>query len=117
MRSWLGKTIVCLSVALLTLLLLSALVEGPQEAVAESPAAPPLTGVVFLPCDVPVPLQNQQAAPQLQPNRVEAAAVERDSLSLCALIPVGCDANGQVVRTPRYVDSAYLLFRQEAASG
>ena len=75
-----------------------------------------VTGLLLAPCDGPVHSSQGHSAPRLQEGHTQAAS---RPCTVDNRLPVlqSRDANGCVVRTSRYVDSAYLLFRQEAASG
>lgn len=115
MPAWLRRGFYALG-ALLVLLLLSALVEGPSADPAEQ--APPslAAGFVLIPKALPAepePLGSEHP-PEVEPGSLY---VLHSQASRLAHAPAGCDANGCVVRTQRYVRSAYQVFRQEAACG
>lgn len=118
MRPWIGKGFVCLLIALGLVLLLSALVEGPEESLAQGPRRfSVVESAAFLPGAPPAP-QNESTGPlKIQLFREAALAL----LFVLALLPtfhIRCrDANGRVVRTKRYVGSVYQVFRPEAAGG
>lgn len=118
MRPWIGKGFVCLLIALGLLLLLSALVEGPEASLAQGAGRfSVVESAAFLPGAPPVP-QNESTGPRKIQLSREAALALLFMLALLPALLIRCrDANGRVVRTKRYVGSVYQVFRPEAAGG
>ena len=113
MQSRLGKCLLYASVVLLSLFLLSALVEGPQQEL--SPLR--MLEAMLLPRDVPLPRESGRQTPQEQAVLWEDNAIlphcgEPEHRALCC-----ADANGRIIRTGRYESSVYQVFRQEVAGG
>ena len=101
----------------LFLLLLSALVVTPEDALPREPVPPlPANAQLFL-AAAPAP-----AAPAA--DRESSGAETRFFfVLLCALFPAAaaaarkCDSNGRILTSARYVNSVYQLFRPEVAGG
>ncbi len=117
MRAGIGKWIGAALTALLFILLLQGLIEGPPgDAAAAMPPLSSITGAALMPYSLPAP-EGAAAAPQVQPTeRLGFWALLANVLIFPALTGLR-DANGRVLRTKRYVLSAYQVFRQEAACG
>ena len=107
----------CWMLAALLLLALSALIEAPANSMAEAlPEPGGLRHMALLPYTEPAQGRLAAALSALRPVRESLAS----GLAVCALalLPLLCrDANGHWICKKRYVDSVYLVFRQEAACG
>lgn len=101
----------------LFLLLLSALVVTPEDALPMDPV-PPLRDVqaVFVPA---APLaQTAQAASETPVFHLQALRLMAACLAAAALMALGKhDSNGRIVRHARYENSVYQVFRPEVAGG
>ena len=109
-----GKILLTALVCGLFLLLLSALVVTPEtETVLPEPQ--PLTGLQMSACALPAAADAGALAAR--------CGLRLAALRCCAplgLLPplsLNRDANGCVLRRGRYLDEAYLLFRQDVACG
>jgi len=111
MRKALGA--VCLTG--LFVLLLSALVVTPSDAVCSPP--PPVADLhaAFLPMPPPAAPTVDEAIRPLQPRMLLSALLTLASAALL-LLPQ-CDSNGRVLTAARYENSVYHLFRPEVAGG
>ncbi len=119
MPSHFAKVLVCLGLALLSLTLLSALVEGPQDAAVGEQAAretpvqsadeEPVQDAVLWPQALGMP---DGAGPNIAVSlacRGRALPMESPCLAIPAPAPAR-DANGRVVAAASYVRSVYVIF-------
>ncbi len=114
MQNRFGRVLFCLGMAALVLLLFSALVEGPVVVAESRPAPFPVENATLWPmAQSPVEPVHPAPWPSVA-SRLATALAEDASLATPAMAPCA-DANGRVLRTPRYVKSAYPLFHQEQA--
>ena len=108
-----GKILLKALVCGLFLLLLSALVVTPEtETVLPEPQ--PLTGLQMSACALPVCGDGGETA---RWGLVLAALFFCAPLCLLPRLSLSRDANGRVLRRSRYLEEAYLLFRQDVACG
>lgn len=115
MQSRFAKVLLCVGLFLLSLLLLSALVEGPSQAFAPAPRAfventALWPGTLGNP-ELPGLSQEAQRTPKLFAAPQEPAGFQAPLLLPCR------DANGRVLQGAGYLDSAFVIFRLEAAAG
>lgn len=109
-----GKILLTALVCGLFLLLLSALVVTPEtETVLPEPQ--PLTGLQMSACALPAAADAGALAARC--GLLLAALFFCAPLCLLPRLSLSRDANGRVLRRSRYLEEAYLLFRQDVACG
>ena len=111
------KTAMAILLGGLFLLMLSALVVTPGEALPpEPPPLPRQYHAVFMPpVDPPAPVSAGVPLQRVQPWLTEHAAdaVIPDGRHM----PEACDSNGRVLHSARYENSVHEVFRAEVAGG
>lgn len=115
MQSRFAKILLCAGLFLLSLLLLSALVEGPPDPLAPAPRA--FAGPTALwpgnsgPQEMTGFSQETQRLPKSFAALREPAGFQAPLLLPCR------DANGRVLRSGGYLEGAFVIFQPEAAAG
>ena len=115
MQSRFAKVLFCVGLFLLSVLLLSALVEGPSKSLSPAPRVfvenTALWPGTLAAHELPGFSQGAQRAPKLFAAPREPAGFQAPLLLPCR------DANGRVLRGAGYLDGAFVIFRPEIAAG